>query len=631
MLESFREHITQYGISPTVGVILMVAITVGLAAVVGVTVFGLGGQVSENTGTIGVSSEQSGSNYTITAQSGQFDSFDYVYVTSTSTVTYAGGVSGETYSDGPNNSTQYLYDGESGGAGTSVTVDTSTASESGQIQVIGVADNTERVLQSYSFSSSSVSTFQNKPNVTAVHANMNGSGTTENPYEISNIYELQAVQEDVDAEYIVVNDIDASGTQNWNIESGGTGFTPIGTTTSNFTGSINGQGYTINGISISQPTANNTGIFKSLNGELSNLTVSSIDVHGGGYVGGIAGQVGNINTQVLTNVSITGEITGEKKYIGGAVGMSSSGSPIFTGLSVNASVKGQSYVGGIAGQSVGSISSVSTSGDVTASVEMEDVYAGGIVGMNLGGTITKSDSTSNINAESSGIAVGGLVGANYASGTVTESSAYGTVTSNSTFTGGAIGHAQSGTFNKLSATGDVQGGQSTGGLIGGISRGTITQSFATGDVTSENRVTGGLIGNSRDSEIRNTYAHGNVSGDSLVGGFAGEISQDTNIKSAYSIGRVTGSNNSASGGFAGFNGNTSASNLYWNINRSNQTDATSNQKSQASVNPTAGSATGLTTNEMKDTEAETNMDFDFTTVWTTTSDYPELQWETSTT
>jgi len=53
---------------------------------------------------------------------------------------------------------------------------------------------------------------------------MSGTGTPEDPYIITDIYELQAMQLDPEAYFELGNDIDASDAVDWN---GGEGFAPI--------------------------------------------------------------------------------------------------------------------------------------------------------------------------------------------------------------------------------------------------------------------------------------------------------------------------------------------------------------------------------------------------------------------
>lgn len=65
-----------------------------------------------------------------------------------------------------------------------------------------------------------------------------GSGTAANPYIIENPAELQSIQNNLAAYYVLGNDIDMSDYS----------FTPIGSTSAPFTGSLNGNGYTISNL-----------------------------------------------------------------------------------------------------------------------------------------------------------------------------------------------------------------------------------------------------------------------------------------------------------------------------------------------------------------------------------------------
>ena len=52
-----------------------------------------------------------------------------------------------------------------------------------------------------------------------------GSGMPANPYQITNATQLQEMQDDLSAHYVLMNDIDCSDTVNWN---SGAGFEPVG-------------------------------------------------------------------------------------------------------------------------------------------------------------------------------------------------------------------------------------------------------------------------------------------------------------------------------------------------------------------------------------------------------------------
>ncbi len=52
-----------------------------------------------------------------------------------------------------------------------------------------------------------------------------GSGTEQDPYIITNVYEIQQINSELDACYELANDIDASDIRYWNDKAG---FIPIG-------------------------------------------------------------------------------------------------------------------------------------------------------------------------------------------------------------------------------------------------------------------------------------------------------------------------------------------------------------------------------------------------------------------
>jgi hypothetical protein len=72
-----------------------------------------------------------------------------------------------------------------------------------------------------------------------------GSGTESDPYIITNVNQLQEMNNDLDACYGLGNDIDASNTVSWN---GGEGFVPIGSDTGTFSGVCDGQGHCISNL-----------------------------------------------------------------------------------------------------------------------------------------------------------------------------------------------------------------------------------------------------------------------------------------------------------------------------------------------------------------------------------------------
>ncbi len=194
-----------------------------------------------------------------------------------------------------------------------------------------------------------------------------GNGTESDPYEISNVTQLQNMNENLSAHYELVNDIDASETKNWN---NGSGFIPIGRY---FTGSLDGQGYNIIDLYIYRPNSYYVGLFESIweNGSIINIGLVNVNVNGGTSVGGLAGQ--NFRGKIA-NSYITGNVSG-KKEIGGLVGFNSKG--MINNSYTNGYVIGDEYVGILVGNNEGSINNSYAKGYV----EGERIL-GGLVGFN---------------------------------------------------------------------------------------------------------------------------------------------------------------------------------------------------------------------------------------------------------
>ena len=162
-------------------------------------------------------------------------------------------------------------------------------------------------------------------------------------YLISNLEELNYVREDLDNDYILIEDIDASSTKGWD---DGKGWEPIGGGGEEFTGSFDGQGYGINGLYVDRPTGEYIGLFGIIagNGNVKNLRVEDVHVTGSSKVGGLAGRlVGTISNS----------------HAGGVV-------------------EGDHRVGMLTGHNQGDISYSSAEGEVFG-----DQYIGGLVGYNI--------------------------------------------------------------------------------------------------------------------------------------------------------------------------------------------------------------------------------------------------------
>jgi hypothetical protein len=322
---------------------------------------------------------------------------------------------------------------------------------------------------------------QNSTQVDVSLSNIEGNGTAENPYILTNASELQAIEDDTSAHYRLGNDIDASGTVDWN---SGSGFRPI----NRFNGTLNGSGYSIRGLYIDQSDFSGAGLINVMegNGRILKVHLQNVTVIGTNNVGGL---VAGGNAGTVRNSSVNGDITGNGTFIGGLVALNSG---VISSSNVSGTVVGQGGVGGLVGdnENGGTIQNSYT----TADIEAENGGVGGLAFSN-GGVITNSAAVGNVNISSmDGSQAGGLVGSNGktdTSGIITASYAAGTVQGKD-FIGGLVGRNVNGSIERSYSVSKVEG-RTTGGLTSD-SDGTVTGSYwdtqATGQPTSAGSATG---------------------------------------------------------------------------------------------------------------------------------------------
>ena len=339
-------------------------------------------------------------------------------------------------------------------------------------------------------------------------------------------------------------------------------FTPIAPNYLPFSGTFDGLGHTISGLTTADTPSAGTGLFSRSSGVIQNV----------GLVGG--------------------------------------------SISVSAS----SYTGALVGVNYGTIRNSHSTATVSAS--NNSAIVGGLVGLNYGGTIANSYSSGLVAGGSNSTYVGGLVGQN-SGGTISNSYATGNV-SGSVNVGGLVGQ-NGGTISNSYATGNVSGSTNVGGLVGlsqasNSSNSTISNSYATGSVTGTIG-SGGLVGANYGSDygaftstVSNSYATGSVTGTSNVGGLVGINSGSYGsgtISNSYSTGAVNNGVTSAHvGGLVGnnsfFNGNISETftgsitHSYWDTTASKQA--------------TSAGGTGLSPSAMQLSANFTS--WDFTNTWT---------------
>ncbi len=404
-----------------------------------------------------------------------------------------------------------------------------------------------------------------------------GSGTPGEPYQITTAEQLQLMNDDLSAHYVLANDIDASGTISWN---SGAGFDPIGEFFTKFTGSFDGQGHNITGLYINALSGGRgTGLFASTDSqcEIRNVSIIDCNVSGEGVVGALAGQSGGTVTQCYA----TGTVYGNGGYVGGLIGTNFQGTitQCYATADVNANNNG---AGGLVGSNSGNTTQCYATGNVNGSRD----YVGGLAGFN-NEIITQCYATGKVSGESY---VGGLVGTNRK--TLTQCYATGNVTGNETVGGLAGFNTGDGNISQCYVTGRVSGNDKVGGLVGS-NENIVTQCYATGKVNGTNMI-GGLVGSNTGSTT-DCYALGNLNGTNVVGGLVGYNTGSTT--DCYATGKVNGTNDV--GGLVGLISGGSATQCYWD-----------NETSGITI---SALGEGKTTNQMK--IQSTFIDWNFVNIW----------------
>ncbi len=257
-----------------------------------------------------------------------------------------------------------------------------------------------------------------------------GSGTVESPYIITSADELNAMRQSLSSHYRLGNDIVVKGSVIWNH---GSGWQTVGTSDDDlaFTGSLDGDGYTISGLTINNPESEYQGLFGyAENALLENITLDRVHVHGERYSGGL---VGYIDDGVLENVSVSGQITSGNNDIGGVAGYVDDSMVHY--LSADVAVFGYQNIGGVIGNARDSdVRYTWSKGHIEATGISTARSVGGLIGSSWGLMLTDSYSHASVSADDR---VGGLVGA--LSGEVYRSFSTGLVIGSDDRVGGLIG------------------------------------------------------------------------------------------------------------------------------------------------------------------------------------------------
>ncbi len=197
-----------------------------------------------------------------------------------------------------------------------------------------------------------------------------GSGTEADPYQIIDLHELQAMKCDLSAYYVLQNDIDAKGTEDWN---SGAGWDPIGDSENYFEGSFDGQDNVIDGLYINRPAEDFVGLFGyyingSENTLIKDVNLVDFNITGNEYVGSL---IGLINSGItIDNVNARGGVSGTTS-VGGVLGLAMSS--YLNNFYADVEVVSQGSAGGLYGhfdygECHNSFSKGSVTGDVVGGI-----------------------------------------------------------------------------------------------------------------------------------------------------------------------------------------------------------------------------------------------------------------------
>ena len=409
------------------------------------------------------------------------------------------------------------------------------------------------------------------------HPFTKGNGTEENPYWISDIDQLQAINdpEFLDKHFVQVRDIDASESSEFN---DGKGFLPIGTAGNPFLGSYNGNGFKISDLNLWNIEHQNSGLFGYIkNSLIENVTLEKSFSENCGseksaqkakeqYIlsdqsfiirrdelrQGAGSLVGYNDGGTIRNSMATGDFAVETPYLGGLVGYNAG---LIENSNYTGHVSGLNSTGGLVGYNIGQIHNSHASGCSSAST------AGGLAGFNFG-QISNSSASSTL----WGLRVGGLVAVH-----------------------------EEGIVQGCYASGETRGYGSTSGGLTAVNSAEIKDSYS-------------LIVFSESFKADN------------MGGITGTNSETGIIMTSYSAVKLSSEVNSNTGGIAGLNDGLFEAN-YFHITASGVKSGTGSGNEDGT--------TGLSPSQMTGPAAQENMpEFDWVNTWATTPDgYPVLRWQ----
>ena len=249
---------------------------------------------------------------------------------------------------------------------------------------------------------------------------------------------------------------------------------PIGARQSSYTGTFDGQGYTISGLYFNNPTSSYVGLFGSIgaNGKISNVGVLDSYFQFSELGGGVCG----VNYGTVRDCKNTGSVRG-LAAIGGVCGLNEEGGIIensFNEGTVSGTGDNVQQVGGVCGYNNGTIKSCYN----TASVSGQN-SVGGVCGLNSRGIITNCFNEGTVSGQTF---VGGVCG--NGCGVTTTNCFNGGIVSGQSHVSGVCGYDYNydGTLTNCYYLSDTAKGGINGKDVSGKAEGKSIEQFKSGEV-----------------------------------------------------------------------------------------------------------------------------------------------------
>lgn len=266
----------------------------------------------------------------------------------------------------------------------------------------------------------------------------------------------------LDGNYVLTQDIDATGTVAW---VSGAGFAPIADGGTPFTGIFDGQDHVIRGLVINRPVVDQVGLFSVIGagGAIRRLGLEDVSITGKNKVSALAG----VNFGDISYCHATGTVTTLNLYGGGLVAVND-GTGAILSCYADVTITGNYYLGGVVGDNTGAVITCFAKGNITGTGT-----SGGIIGYH-NGFLQDSYARTAVTAEDT---VGALTGENGAAAVISRCYGTGAVQGND-LVGGLTGYNASGNSVTASYWDEESTGQDTSGCGEGRSSSQMTYPYA---------------------------------------------------------------------------------------------------------------------------------------------------------